>query len=585
MSNRQFTVRSGESETLNEGKSNDWGSLVNRFSGERLFKYNYFNIICGDLSSVTTTKNKWFTEYILKAGSEGDPNLLPVIKKIVADTSLNESLRQRASEISENLEEIDFSVTEAKFPDLNEEKKILAARRMLVGIRMPRTSEILRLLKDNSIAVNRIALFMVGKFRIISLIPEVCEALTTEGLEGNAVSVLQSFGTEAESELFKCYFKYSGNPEVCTNILWIFNKNASARSISFSFEMLWATSRKVREMALVLLLDNKYKPSSADRNRLFKLLFETAGIIADLISADIVFRKNNKNHLADVINKECSRWKFFFAGIYSLMNNQDSIIELKDKTNTEMPDFDKHANNLAAIILGRKRNFPLISLGKSTEERKFRKLNHYFNLTLPSYDELCEKIINYNYNSISVWTKACLIRELDFPRNKAIEDSVIALLFGSEELLQEEAARLLSASGSENYSSVLQRIPENTRSRIGKIGFPVYDNEAMLFEKTRFLAKLFGGIPEDELLMLASRMKFIRNSEKPFNESKCLVWTLFPGNINPDVIILNHSNQSDISGKIKGADLYILSLESVDVFHRHFPEHSFEILKYIDENE
>ena len=373
MSNRQFAVRSGESEILNEGKSNDWGSLVNRFAGERLFKYNYFNIICGDFSSVAITKNKWFPEYILKAGSEGDPNLLPVIKKIVADTSFNESLRQRASEISENLEEIDFSVTEAKFPDLNDEKRILAARRMLAGIRMPRTSEILRLLKDKSIAIRRIALFMVGKFRIISLIPEVCEALTTEGLEGNAVSVLHSFGTEAERELFKCYFKYSGNPEVCTNILRIFNKNTSARSISFSFEMLWAASRKVREMALALLLDKKYKPSAADRSRLFKLLFDTAGIIADLISADIVFRKNNKNHLADVINKECSRWKFFFAGIYSLINNQDSIIELKDKTNTEMPDFDKYASNLATIILDRKRNFPLISLGKSTE-RKFRKL-------------------------------------------------------------------------------------------------------------------------------------------------------------------------------------------------------------------
>ena len=174
---------------------------------------------------------------------------------------------------------------------------------------------------------------------------------------------------------------------------------------------------------------------------------------------------------------------------------------------------------------------------------------------------------------------------MDSTRNKAIEDSVIALLFGSEELLQEEAARLLSGSGFESYSSVLQRIPEKTRSRIGKIGFPVFDNEATLFEKTRFLAKLFGEIPEDELLMLASGMKFIRNSEMPLNESKCLVWTLLSGNVKPDVIILNNSKQSDILGRIKGADLYILSLESVDVFHRHFPEHSFEILKYIDENE
>jgi hypothetical protein len=187
MRNRLFAVRPGESEILNKGKSNNWGSLTKRFSGERLFKYNYFNIICGDLSSVAITKNRWFPEYILKAGSEGDLGLLSVIKKIVADTSLDEGLRQRASEISENLEEIDSSVIEAKFSDLDEKNRILAARRMLTGIRVPRTSEILRLLKDKSIAISRIGLFIVGKFRITSLIPEVCESLTTEWLEEDAV--------------------------------------------------------------------------------------------------------------------------------------------------------------------------------------------------------------------------------------------------------------------------------------------------------------------------------------------------------------------------------------------------------------
>lgn len=586
MRNRLFAVRPGEAEILNKCKSNDWGSLGKRFSGERLFKYNYFNIICGDLSSVAITKNRWFPEYILKAGSEGDLGLLSVIKKIVADTSLDEGLRQRASEISENLEEIDSSVIEAKFSDLDEKNRILAARRMLTGIRVPRTSEILRLLKDKSIAISRIGLFIVGKFRITSLIPEVCESLTTEGLEEDAVSVLQSFGTDAENELFKYYFKYSGNPKVSTKILRIFNKSSSIRSTSFSFEMLWAASRPVKEMALTLLLDKKYKPSAGDRNRLCKLLFETAGIITDLISASIVFRKNNKDHLADVITKECSRWKLFFSGIYSLINLQDNNNFLNDEKITEIPDIEKHLDNLAAIILGAKRNFPDLSfLGKSAEERKLRKLSQYFPVAIPSYYELCEKIINYNYNAISVWTKACLIRELGTLSDTASEDSVIALLFGSEEILQEEAARLLIGSGYESYSSVLQRVPEKTRSRLGKINSQDYNKEAMLFEKTRFLAKLFGEIPEDELLLLASAMKYIRNSELPLTENKCIVWTLVPDNINPEVIIINNGNQADNPGKVKGEDLYLLSLESIDEFHRHFPEHAFEILKYIDENE
>lgn len=586
MRNRLFAVRPGEAEILNKCKSNDWGSLGKRFSGERLFKYNYFNIICGDLSSVAITKNKWFLEYILKAGSAGDLGLLSVIKKIVADKSLDEGLRQRASEISENLEEIDSSVIEAKFSDLDEKNRILAARRMLTGIRVPRTSEILRLLKDKSIAISRIGLFIVGKFRITSLIPEVCESLTTEGLEEDAVSVLQSFGTDAENELFKYYFKYSGNPKVSTKILRIFNKSSSIRSTSFSFEMLWAASRPVKEMALTLLLDKKYKPSAGDRNRLCKLLFETAGIITDLISASIVFRKNNKDHLADVINKECSRWKLFFSGIYSLINLQDNNNFLNDEKITEIPDIEKHLDNLAAIILGAKRNFPDLSfLGKSAEERKLRKLSQYFPVAIPSYYELCEKIINYNYNAISVWTKACLIREMGPLSDTTSEDSVIALLFGSEEILQEEAARLLSGSGYESYSSVLQRVPEKTRSRLGKINSQDYNKEAMLFEKTRFLAKLFGEIPEDELLLLASAMKYIRNSELPLTENKCIVWTLVPDNINPEVIIINNGNQADNPGKVKGEDLYLLSLESIDEFHRHFPEHAFEILKYIDENE
>jgi len=166
-----------------------------------------------------------------------------------------------------------------------------------------------------------------------------------------------------------------------------------------------------------------------------------------------------------------------------------------------------------------------------------------------------------------------------------IEDSVIALLFSSDEILQEEAARLLERSGSENYGSVLQRIPEKTKNKLERTTSPGFDKEELLFEKTRFLSALFGGIPEDELLTLASRMKYFRDSTVPDSEYRCIIWFLAEDRTHTSVIVLNDDKviPNPVNEKNKG--MYLLSLESVKEFHRHFPEHVFEILKYISENE
>ncbi|OQB59668.1 MAG: hypothetical protein BWX96_02627 [Bacteroidetes bacterium ADurb.Bin145] len=511
---------------------------------------------------------------------------MSVIRKIVADTSLDEGLRQRASEISENLEEISATIAEAKFSDANEKRRILSARRMLNGMRVPQTAEILRVLKDRSVEMRRIGLFMVGKFRITSLIPEVCESMTVAGLEEEAVSVLRYLGPEAEDELLKCYFKYSGNVNVSSNILRILGRNSSSKSSSFSFELLWAASRQVKELALELLLDRNYKTSPEERKRLGHLLQDTAGIITDIISANSVFRKNNKGHQVEILNKEYLRWKLFFSGAYSLFKLNEGIADQKTGQNDDITDLEKRIHSIAGIILGGKRTLiDLFSPGRSDVEGKLKKLSHYFPVRPNGYHDLCEKIINYNYNTISVWTKACILRDLSSVRETNIEDSVIALLFGSDEILQEEAARLLERSGSENYGSVMQRIPEKTLHKLERAGSPGFDKEELLFEKTRFLSALFGGIPEDELLTLASRMKYFRDETVRDSGYRCIIWFLSEDGTHTGVIILNDDKviPNPVNEKNKG--MYLLSLESVKEFHRHFPEHVFEIMKYIDENE
>jgi hypothetical protein len=585
MRNRLFAVRPGKSDKLNRSRSNDWDSLRGKFSGERLFKYRYFDIICGDLSSITTAKNRWFIENILKAGSEGDINLLSGIKKIVTDTSLDEGLRQRASEISENLEEINSSFSGAKSADLTEEKKVLSARQLLNAVRIPQTAEILRLLKDRSPELRRSGLFIVGKFRITSLIPEVCESLIVNGLEEDAVSVLSLFGTEAENELLKCYFKYSGNINVSANILRILAGNNSSTSSSFIFEMLWAAPRQVREMALEILLGRQYEISREQRKRLNLLLYEAAGVITDIISSITVLRKNNKDYLVEVLKKEYYRWTRFFSGANSLLNLSDNNANQNEEQNTENYDLGKQINSIANIILSEKRNFNDILKGKSDIMRKLKRLHNYFPVRIEGYNNVCEKILNYSYNNISIWTKACILRDLKSVRESDIEDSVIALLFGNDEILQEEAARLLALSNLKDYGSVLQRIPEKTKLKLMTITSPGFDKEDLLYEKTLFLSNLFGTIPEDELITLACGMKYFRKNMVPDSENKCIIW--FLSNSRPDqiVIVLNNGKTFDKSINEKNDGLYLLSLGAVEKFHNHFPEHVFEIMKYIDENE
>ena len=71
------------------------------------------------------------------------------------------------------------------------------ARNTLAGTRYPQTTEILRLLRDKSPELKRLALFLIGKFKMTDMIQEVCECLNVHGIEDDAYSVLLSFGSAA----------------------------------------------------------------------------------------------------------------------------------------------------------------------------------------------------------------------------------------------------------------------------------------------------------------------------------------------------------------------------------------------------
>jgi hypothetical protein len=156
--------------------------------------------------------------------------------------------------------------------------------------------------------------------------------------------------------------------------------------------------------------------------------------------------------------------------------------------------------------------------------------------------------------------------------------------------LQEESVRIISTSGRELYRSISHRIPKASKIRLDRVSGGEVPTEEFLFERTKFLANCFPRIPEDELLSIATQLKFYRdfNSLSSQLSDNSLIWP-FSATRKTDRVHIHYEgkiNEIEVNTGLSGiASYYALSLSVAEEFNYHYPESSFEIYKYINTNE
>jgi len=592
MGNRPFILPVQEKKELPD--LIEWGNLKSKFSGKILFRSKLYYLETGDLSALDIINNKWFFEELFAySKTKLDINLFPALKKIAGSAKFDESMRQHASEIEEIIE--DQVRNKKKLPKITSEsdeiEKAGNAREILAGTRYPQTTEILRLLRDKSPEIKRQALFLIGKFKMTDMIQEVCLCLNSPGLEEDAFSVLRSFGNAAGKDLDRCYLTNAGNLTTNKAVLRLLAKTHPAADMSMLVERLWSNSRQIREMVLKTLIDLKYNPNENEKELLKKSIFGTFGTLAWIISALVCLQSNNNALLSLEMEKEYIRWKDYLLNLLALAF--DRVIPKGGTTpEAKRDDLNKSIPELADIIYGNTAKPKTAdSTGPGYFNKKLKKLQHYFSCETPGYLTLLEDIINCDYNLISVWTKACTIRNINAIEHEDLGESVVALLFSPEELLREEAARLIARSGRELYKTASERIPENTRKKLDRIVAGEINEKELVYEKVKFLSSCFTGINEDELLFLTEKMAFARNDQRGIysQPSDSILWSFSDEKANPEVFI-NLEDSNDLSGVIKDirtgcSFCYVLPLGSVKSFNFQNPESSFGIFKYIDSKE
>jgi ATP:ADP antiporter, AAA family len=578
-----FIVTEKEELTVNGADNQAHASIFkSRFSAYLTFRTDYFNLISGNFSVLNESTNIWYFEKIVDyAESKKDINLLPSLRKIAVNPGLNESIRSRSSVVVEKLQKPSISKK-------NSNVLISDAIISLSGTRLPQTTEILRLLHDNSVESKRLAIYMIGKFRLSDLLSEACECLNMPGLTTDAYEIIKTFGRDAVDDLISYYLKTSGNQRLSKIILRLLGNICSEETSGFLFSRLWSNSRQLKEIAVKSLVNCKFKPGEEEKQRLDQMASEVIGSITWNLSAKISFEKDNNIFLLKRIDLEINRWNEFLFNILSITYNSGSIAIIREHIRKGTVDSVSYALEIADMLFSERIKKQLIYLlDVVPDEEKLRNLFQFYPGGIQGSQRLLEDIINCDYNLISLLTKACVLRSISRIEGTDMAESVTALLFSPEEIIQEESASLIARSNKEFFHSALERIPDQVRKHVINIMNETADRRELLIEKVQFLSKYFKAIPEDELLSLAREMKFTNNFDMsyPRNSGGCIIWFLNVDNEASEVHVFYGEEEEYTKRKIGNGErfiFYYLPLSAVEEYHFQFPDKSFNILKYID---
>jgi hypothetical protein len=568
------------------------GDLKNKFAGKALFRLKLYNLETGDLSAVDTVDNKWFfTELFDYARSRQDFNLLSALKKVAGSLKFDESVRQSASETAEIIEEkVLKNKPQTPSATMVEYEKAINARAMLSGNRFPQTLEVLKLLREKSSELKRLGLYMIGNFRLSDMIQEVCECLTVPEVQADAFNVLLSFGNTASKEIDRFFLKASGNINTRKTVLRLLSRIKQGDEKSFLLGHLWSNSRQIKEEIVETLLESNYAVNKIETERLRKHILEVFEAVTWIFAAQVTLLNNNNLQLSKVMNKDLNRWLRYLLNLLSLTYNNRIIHDDGKDLRGSKNDNSRFIPEMTALIFGSKtQNLTVESSDPVFFKKKLKKLQRYFPVMVPRYNNLVEDIINCDYNQLSLWTKACTLRSISRIEDINLEESVVALLFSPEPILFEEAARLISRSGKEPGKVIgYDRIPETTRTHLDSILAEGAIMQDLTFEKLRFLSSVFGDIYEDELLFLAGKTTVIRKDTADIYSQPVdtILWSFSEEKTEPEVFV-NHEDTKDPGKVVKDIRnmfnfCYILPLDAISEFNFLFPGSSYGIFKYID---
>ncbi|HOF20309.1 MAG TPA: hypothetical protein PLO24_03580 [Bacteroidales bacterium] len=553
----------------------------NRVSARLEFENDFLGLITGDISPLERNRNQWYIERIIDhAEIKKDINLLPALKRIRSDSSIDRDVRARSSDIIQDLELLSSGMG-------NRVGK-LKAMLLLAEDRTPPVSEVLRYLRERDDDLKVIALGIIKKFSLKELLPDVCACLENPRIRLHAENALNSFGGSADQALRRQYLLSSGNTVAASTILRVLANNCSHENMEFLFGLLWTETRAIREEVTGSISFCNYRLSTGDREGLIRLITDVAGIITWNISAGIAIAGMNGKKAADAMDQENKRWVRFLFSLLSVAYGSRPVRQIEENIREGSRECIGHAREMMEILFDDQIKTRLTVLfDRISPGARLRTLFRFYPGEIPQREDLFGTIINRDYNLLGVWLRACMIRQVSRISGDEMAETLVALLFSPEMILRQEAAKLLARSESSFYRQAWDRIPEEMKNIIENIISGKTSTHELLYDKVVFLKSRLKTLPEEKLISLAEELGFpelLLPESLPENDGYIL-WECSGGTGFCETSIHFDNITSETALKKDDRFFYVLPLNALTDHLRRYPEHSPEIYKLIDETE
>jgi hypothetical protein len=448
------------------------------------------------------------------------------------------------------------------------------------GKHPPQSAEILRLLRHSSFESRRQAIALIGKYKLSGFLNEVCESISMPELQADAFKTLSGFGREAEKDLIRVYTISGGNLKTCKILLRLIQLTGSEESVKFLLTRIWSGPRILKEIAAQGLVDCGYKASGEETDRLHQVISEIIEIMTWNISARICLVKAGERLILESLDNDIRRWENYLFNILSVTYDKQSITRIRENLHSETVQGINLALEMMDLVIDESIKPKLIAaLDMVSDEEKIKNLYQFFPVDIPQYSNLTEDIINRDYNLVGVWTKASTLNSILKMEGENMRESVVALLFSSERILQEEALRLLGRTDKKLYDSVSERLPKETRETLDQIFNKEKSEYDLLFAKVQFLAGIFKNIQHDDLLGLAQDLQYTNGLVSSHNLSGHVEWS-FDSSEPVAKIRSNEYTTPELLNE--NTHLLILPFEALDKFNSNFPDEAKEISGYMN---
>lgn len=407
-------------------------------------------------------------------------------------------------------------------------KERIAAAEVIGAFRKTEFSNsLINLVRDFEPGVKETAIKAIAQLGVKEHTHMLIGYLSSPTYYTHAYEALISIGDDTLNYLEQVFQSPDADNLLLSRIVRIYGRIGSNRATDLLLEKIENQTKEISRQSLQALVESKYQAGSLNINRILNALIkEIAIVVWNLSALQSVVRNKKLILLSNALRSEINSNYQTIYQLLSLAYNANTINSIKEKISKgDRIDISYSVEMLDHFIYEDLKQvlFPLLE--DLTDKERIKQLQYYFPLEKHSTAELLPSIITRNFNTISLYTKACTLISMQKLKYKEVGDELVANLFGPHKLLRETAAQVIHNMDPEFIDKLNHRLEPGIQTEIQYTLQHTHSIYPMLLvDKIHFLKSIreLENINEDSLLNIAEKLY-----ANEFHEGKTM--TFIPG--------------------------------------------------------